>query len=164
MKQSTQPYPITFATCRGFIIILKRRLRVSCFSFEKFLKSSDSLHVYEANKIIFTSSKSRLLPLLEYIGRFSSYQKQVIIFDKIMGNGAALLSVLANCQKVYSPLGSQLAISTLDKYHINYQITNIVPYIQKNPEGEMCPMEKLSLHKEPEEFYTAIKEIVPTST
>ena len=39
---------------------------MSCFSFEKFLMGSDSLHVYEASKIIFTSSKSGLLPLLEY--------------------------------------------------------------------------------------------------
>jgi len=132
---------------------------MDCFSFEKFLISSDSLHIYGASKLIFTSDKSSLLPLLEYIDRFSPYHQQVIIFDKIMGNGAALLSVLANCQKVYSPLGSQLAISTLDKYHISYHITNTVPYIRKTPRGEMCPMEKLSLHKDPEEFYAAVRNI-----
>ena len=132
---------------------------MGCCAFQKFLMSSDSLHVYEASEIIFTSDKAGLLPLLKYIDRFSSYHQQVIIFDKIMGNGAALLSVLANCQKVYSPLGSQLAISTLDKYHIRYHITNTVPYIRKTPRGEMCPMEKLSLHKDPEEFYTAVRNI-----
>ena len=129
------------------------------FSFEKFLASGDSLHIYQDGKLIFTSDKSGLIPLLEYIDRSSPCHQQVKIFDKIMGNGAALLSVLANCQKVYSPLGSQLAISTLDKYHINYQITKIVPYIQKNQGGEMCPIEKLSLHKAPEEFYTAVRNI-----
>ena len=136
---------------------------MGCSSFQKFLMSSDSLHVYKANKIIFTSGKAGLLPLLEYIDRFSLCHQQVTIFDKIMGNGAALLSILANCQKVYSPLGSQLAINTLDKYLISYHITNTVPYIRKTPRGEMCPMEKLSLHKEPEEFYTAVKEIFPAS-
>ena len=121
--------------------------------------SSDSLHVYEASKIIFTSDKAGLLPLLEYIDRFSPCHQQVTIFDKIMGNGAALLSVLAKCQKVYSPLGSQLAINTLDKYLISYHITNTVPYIRKTPGGGTCPMEKLSLHKDPEEFYAAVRNI-----
>ena len=132
---------------------------MGCRSFQKFLMSSDSLHVYKANKIIFTSDKAGLLPLLEYIDRFSLCHQQVTIFDKIMGNGAALLSILANCQKVYSPLGSQLAINTLDKYLISYHITNTVPYIRKTPGGEMCPMEKLSLHKDPEEFYAAVRNI-----
>ena len=132
------------------------------FSFEKFLASGDSLQIYEDSKIIFNSSKSGLLPLLEYIDKLSSYHRQVKIFDKIMGNGSALLSVLTNCQKVYSPLGSQLAINTLDKYEISYHIKNIVPYIRKTPRGEMCPMEKLSLHKDPEEFYTAVRNIINT--
>ena len=132
---------------------------MGCRSFQKFLMSSDSLHVYEASKIIFTSDKAGLLPLLEYIDRFSPCHQQVTIFDKIMGNGAALLSVLANCQKVYSPLGSQLAINTLDKYLISYHIANTVSYIRKTPRGEMCPMEKLSLHKGPEEFYAAVRNI-----
>ncbi len=133
---------------------------MGCSSFQKFLMSSDSLHVYEASKLIFTSDKAGLLPLLEYINRFSPFHQRVTIIDKIMGNGVALLSVLANCQEVYSPLGSQLAISTLDKYHISYHITNIVSYIRKTPDGEMCPMEKLSLHKDPEEFYAAITNII----
>lgn len=132
---------------------------MGCCSFQKFLTSSDNLHVYETSKIIFTSDKAGLLPLLEYIDRFSLYHQQVAIFDKIMGNGAALLSVLANCQEVYSPLGSQLAISTLDKYRISYHITNIVPYIRKTLMGEMCPMEKLSMHKDPAGFYAAVRDI-----
>jgi len=106
---------------------------MGCRSFQKFLMSSDSLRAYEASKIIFTSDKSGLIPLLEYINKLSSYHQQVKIFDKITGNGAALLSVLANCEKVYSPLGSQLATSTLDKYDISYHIEYIVPYIRKTP-------------------------------
>ncbi len=135
---------------------------MDCHSLRDFLASGDSLKVYEADKLIFASEKASLLPLLEYIDRFSSRYRQVRIFDKIMGNGAALLSVLTNCQEVYSPLGSQLALSTLDKYHISYHITNVVPYILKTPGGEMCPMEKLSLHKNPEEFHAAITNIINT--
>ncbi|MFC1984574.1 DUF1893 domain-containing protein [Chloroflexota bacterium] len=137
---------------------------MDCCSFQKFLMSGDSLHVCEANKLIFTSDKAGLLPLLEYIDRFPPVHQRVTIIDRIMGNGAALLSVLANCKEVYSSLGSQLAINTLDEYHINYHIMNIVPYIKKTPDGEMCSMEKLSLHKNPEEFYTSIRNITDGRT
>ena len=128
--------------------------------FKEFLSSGDTLQVYKGDKLLFSSGKDRLLPLLEYIDNFAPYHQQVIIFDKIMGNAAALLSVEASCQEVYSPLGSQLAVKTLDKYGIKYHLTEIVPYIQK-PNGEdMCPMEKLSINKEPEEFYQVITNII----
>ncbi len=128
--------------------------------FNEFLLSSDTLRVYEGNQLIFSSTKDRLLPLLEYIDRFAPHPQPVIILDKIMGNAAALLSVEANCREVYSPLGSQLAVKTLDKYGIKYQLTEIVPYIQKPNGDDMCPMEKLSIDKEPEEFYEAIRSII----
>lgn len=123
--------------------------------FNRFLTGSDTLQVYKGSKLLFASNKDRLLPLLEYINRFAHYH-QVVIFDKIMGNAAALLAVKASCREVYSPLGSQLAIKTLDKYHIKYHLSETVPRIQK-PNGEdMCPMEKLSMNREPEEFYELI--------
>ena len=128
--------------------------------FNEFLLSADSLQVYKDSQLLFSSSKDRLLPLLEYIERLAPYHRQVVVFDKVMGNAAALLSVEANCQEVYSPLGSQLAVKTLEKYGIKYHITEIVPYIQQ-PNGEdMCPMEKLSLNKGPEEFYEVIKSMM----
>ena len=127
--------------------------------FNEFLMSGDTLRVYEGNQLVFSSIKDRLLPLLEYIDRFPPYHQQVVILDKIMGNAAALLSIKASCQEVYSPLGSQLAVKTLDKYGIKHHLTKIVPYIQK-PNGEdLCPMEKLSINKEPEEFCEVIKNI-----
>jgi len=125
--------------------------------FNEFLTSSDTLWVYEGDQLIFSSSKDRLLPLLEYIDWFTPYHQQVVIFDKITGNAAALLLIKAGCQEVYSPLGSRLAIKTLDKYGIKYYLTEIVPYIQKPGGEDMCLMEKLSIDKEPEEFYEVIR-------
>ena len=130
------------------------------YFFSEFLGSGDTLRVYEDDRLIFSSDKDRLLALLEYLGRFVSYYQPVVIFDKIMGNAAALLSVKAGCREVYSPLGSQLAVKTLNKYDIKYHITEIVPYIQKPDEADMCPMEKLSLNKEPEEFYQVMKDTI----
>jgi len=127
--------------------------------FDEFLASSDTLREYKDGTLLFSSSKDRLLPLLEYIDRAVPLHQQVVIFDKVMGNAAALLSVKVSCQEVYSPLGSQLAVKTLDKYGIKYHITEIVPYIQKANREDMCPMEKLSIDKEPEEFYEALRSI-----
>ncbi len=128
--------------------------------FEEFLKSKETLRIYKDGDLLFSSEKDRLLPLREYLEGYSPYQQGVVIFDKIMGNAAALLSVIAGCIETYSPLGSQIAVTTLEKYSIKYHITKIVPYIQRPNSEEMCPMEKLSLDKEPEEFYRALRETV----
>ncbi len=128
--------------------------------FDEFLVSGDTLRVYKDGKLLFSSSKDGLFPLLEYIARFVPHNRQVVIFDKIIGNAAALLSVKASCREVYSPLGSQLAIKTLGKYGIKHHITEIVPYIQKSNGEDMCPMEELSINKKPEEFYEVVISII----
>jgi len=128
--------------------------------FRKFLVSEDTLRVYEGDWLVFSSDKDRLLPLLEYLDRFAPQYRQVVVFDKIIGNAAALLSVKAGCREVYSPMGSQLAIKTLEKHGIEYHFTEVVPHIQKPDGTDMCPMEKLSIGKGPEEFYQAMLNLV----
>ncbi len=125
--------------------------------FNEFLSGSDTLRVYKDDRLLFSSNRDRLFPLLEYIDQFAPYQQPVVIFDKVMGNAAALLSIKAGGRKVYSPRGSQLAIETLDKYGIKYYLTEIVPYIQKPGGQGMCPMENMSLDKGPEEFYQVMR-------
>ena len=127
--------------------------------FDDFLISKDTLRVYKDNNLLFASSKDRLLPLLEYIDRFTPHQKDVTVFDRIVGNGAALLLKKALCNRVYSPLGSELAVKTLSNYDIEYHFTEIVPYIQNSAREDMCPMEKLSIGKSPEEFYEALRQV-----
>lgn len=134
-------------------MVIDRRL------LREFSANGDSLRVYEDGHIIFASDKDGLLPLLEYIDMFAAGHRQVVIVDKIAGNAAALLSVLADCAKVLSPLGSRLAINTLDKYGIKHHFDAIVPYISKDESGIMCPMEKSSMGKNPEEFYEAIRKL-----
>jgi len=129
-------------------------------AFNEFLKSSDRLRVYEGERLIFSSARERLLPLMDYIDGFHRYHQKVIIFDRIMGNAAALLSIKARCQEVYSPLGSQPALETLGKYGIKHHIGVIVPYIQQDGHEEICPMEKLSFNKGPEEFWQLMVDII----
>ena len=123
--------------------------------FSEFLASNDTLRVYSGDRLLFTSSKDGLRSLLEYLDRFYPYEKDIIVFDRITGNAAALLLERMFCREVYSPLGSKLAVKTLRHFGITYHFTDIVPYIESRGQEGMCPMEKLSLGKSPEEFYQA---------
>jgi len=123
--------------------------------FSEFLVSNDKLRVYSGDRLIFTSSRDGLLSLLEYIDKFSPYEKAVTVFDRVVGNAAALLLKRIFCREVYSPLGSELAVRTLSYFGIGYHFTEIVPYIRGRGQEGMCLMEKLSLGKSPEEFYQA---------
>ena len=127
--------------------------------FREFLESGNSLWVYKDGGHLFTSSKSGILPLLEYIGTLAPHHRQITIFDKVVGNAAALLSVKAAVEEVYSPLGSELAARTLRDYDVKYYFSETAPYIQNRSQDDMCPMEKLSIDRSPEEFFElAIKQ------
>jgi hypothetical protein len=126
--------------------------------YDDFLSSTDTLRVYSDENLLFSSEKDRLIPLVEYL-KTPDRPGKVVIMDRVTGNAAALLSILAGCTVIYSPLGSDIAAGTLEKYSITYHFGEIVPYIQRQDSEEMCPMEKLSLEKDPEEFYKAFLEI-----
>ncbi|MBN2076849.1 MAG: DUF1893 domain-containing protein [Dehalococcoidales bacterium] len=126
--------------------------------YNDFVSSTDTLRVYSDENLLFSSEKDRLIPLIEYLETPDRSDNAVII-DRVTGNAAALLSILAGCAEIYSPLGSEIAVGTLDKYGITYHFGETVPYIQRPDSEEMCPMEKLSLEKDPEEFYQAFLEI-----
>ena len=121
--------------------------------FARFVDSSDTFRVYHKGKLIFKSKKERLSPLLDYIDRYSPQVKDVVIFDRIVGNAAALLLQKAFCLEIYSPLGSEFAARTLSEQGIKYHFSRTVPYILNQAGDDICPMEKLSLGKNPEEFF-----------
>jgi len=128
--------------------------------FDEFLTSDNTLRVYKDSKLIFASDKDRLLPLAEYIDKSASNHRDVVVFDKIMGRAAALLCIKANCREIYSPLGSQLAIEVLEEHGIKYHLSQIVSHIQQPNREDMCPMERLSLDKNPEEFYQLLQNLL----
>ena len=128
-----------------------------------FLTSNDTLRVYKNNELLFASSQDRLLPILEYISQFVNPEKDITVFDRIVGNAAALLLKKVFCHEIYSPLGSKLAARTLSGYSIRYHFTEIIPYICNSTGEDICPMEKLSIGKSPEEFYEAVSHIIAKS-
>ena len=127
--------------------------------FREFLESQDTLCVLDGDEKLFTSKEGVLLPLLEYIDRFSHLHPQVTILDKTVGNAAALLSIKVGATEVYSPLGSKLAADTLSRYQREYHFTKVVPFILARNGRDMCPMEKLSLSEDmsPDKLYQSVK-------
>lgn len=126
--------------------------------FNKFLSSRDTLRVYRNDSMLFSSEKERLLPLMEYLNKYNPHLDSVVVFDRVVGNAAALLLTKILCKEVFSELGSENAVKTLEAFDIKYHFNRTVPCIENDNRSDMCPMEKLSLGKSPEEFYAALKE------
>jgi hypothetical protein len=125
--------------------------------FDEFLKSEDTFRVYKDKRLIFTSCKDRLMPILEYADRYFPYEQGVTVFDRVVGNAAALLLEKIRGSKVFSQLGSENAKHTLDSFGIKYYFLEVVPYIEDDNRQGMCPMEKMSSGKTPEEFYQMLR-------
>ncbi|MCX8126768.1 MAG: DUF1893 domain-containing protein, partial [Dehalococcoidia bacterium] len=128
--------------------------------FEDFLASGDTLRVYHSGRLIFSSGKDRLLPLLDYIEQNKPLKPGVVVFDRITGNAAALLLQKIDCREVYSVIGSRLAAGTLEKFGIYYHFNKTVDFIADRTGNEMCPMEKLSLGKSPDDFFVAVTNLL----
>jgi hypothetical protein len=126
--------------------------------FRDFMDSSDTLRVYKDAECIFKSEKDVLAPLVEFISKRACDDHSLVILDKVSGNAAALLSIKAGACQVFSPLGSQLGADTLTRHRVEHYIERMVPYILARNGKDMCPMEKLSLDKTPDEFYETIKQ------
>ncbi|HUT68372.1 MAG TPA: DUF1893 domain-containing protein [Dehalococcoidales bacterium] len=125
--------------------------------YKAFISSDDTLRIYDGETLAFSSKKDQLLPLMEYIAAQKAAGGPVTIYDKVIGNSAALLAVKANAREACSPLGSEIAVKTLQKYGVKYHLDKIVPRI-KRPDGRgLCPMEEMSIGKDPEEFYRELK-------
>jgi len=130
---------------------------MSELTFEQFIGSGDTLWVYHDRRLIFSSKKEQLTPLLEYIDAFVPKVKGVKVFDRIVGNATALLLEKASCREVYSPLGSRYAALTLEDKGIRYHFRKTVPHILNEKGNDICPMEKLSLDKSSDEFIAILR-------
>jgi len=122
------------------------------YSLNRFQKSSYSLVVYQNNKRIFTSQASALKPLLFFFRKNLS-NNNLIIYDKIIGRAAALLLVLANPQKIYTPILSYSAEKVLQQHKIAVEFKKQVQFISDYTKEKMCGWEKLAKDKTPQQFY-----------
>ncbi|MBW2598521.1 MAG: DUF1893 domain-containing protein [Deltaproteobacteria bacterium] len=125
--------------------------------FESFLKSGDTIRIISPDGKVFRSQRKGISPLLSYIEQNCPHMDEVVILDKVTGNAAALLMKKALCREVFSAIGSKLAAETLEVFGIASYFTKTVPYIINREGTGMCPFEKMSLGKSPDEFYKLVK-------
>jgi len=125
--------------------------------FNYFLASKDNLRAYHGAELVFSSKDSGLAPLVDYVIKFAPATGEVLVFDRVVGNAAALLLKLALCTEVWSSLGSERAAQTLSNFGIRYHFVTKVLYILNRHSSDICPFEKLSMGKTPDEFYETIK-------
>ncbi len=125
--------------------------------FNEFLKSSWGLEIWFNKKKIYRSKKSGVKGLLDFIKRHGKRYKNIIIFDKIVGQGVSLLAVYLRAGAVYGKTGSKLAAKTLGKFKIKFYFQKTVTNILNREKTDLCPLEKISFAKSPEKFYNCLK-------
>lgn len=134
-------------------------------SLKEFEKSDLGLKILSDNRVIFESNQKGITPAVNFLKKFGTDLKNLVIYDRIVGQAVALLFVYLceesplkdrNVKKVLGVTGSEKAEKVLKKYQIPFYFLKTVPYIANREKTTPCPFEKLSEGKTPEEFYQIV--------
>jgi len=128
------------------------------------INSKNTLELLSEGKIIYSSDKSGLRPLIEMISiikeKYSSYDN-LELNDKVTGLAAAKLIIhLGKIIKIHTNIASSSAMELLLKHNIQVYAAIIVKQILNKDKTAQCPMELKSEKLNPEEFYTELKKIM----
>lgn len=107
-------------------------------------KESYTFVLIKKGKLIKTSYRKGVLPLLEIIIEDGKVLNQAVIADKVIGRAAALLVANYKIKGLYADTISQKAIEVLDNFSVFYQFGKCVPYIKNRDQSDQCPLEKLT--------------------
>jgi hypothetical protein len=118
---------------------------------EKFKESGLSILVLKGEKVLFSSDKEMLKPLIEAIGSVDMHGATV--YDKIVGRAAMLLFVKAKVKEVFALVASKTAVQVAEQYEIPFVVEELTERIINRKGDDICPMEKKSECLGPEEFY-----------
>ena len=106
---------------------------------------------------IFKFSLPGVKTLMTLLKEDPSLLKDSIVFDKIVGKGAAALMILGGVAEIYAELISEHAINLLETTGIKFSYKERVPFIENNTKTGLCPIEKLSVTSdEPNVIYKKI--------
>ena len=106
---------------------------------------------------VFSSTKSDLLPILDYLDSDRSDHTGAILFDRYIGRAAALLMTILQPAHVYTPVISKGGRAVLEEHGIEFEATETVEYLMGVASDGMCRWEKLSLGKSPAEFHELVR-------
>lgn len=105
-----------------------------------------SLVVVKGGKVIFTSEDKGIKPMYYLSKNMKDEVKGGSIADKVIGRGAALLSIYLDIKQVYGKVMSKEAVEVLEGGNIAYGFETLCDRIQNRDKSGLCPVEKLSLN------------------
>lgn len=107
--------------------------------------------------MVYTSSKTGVAPLLEWIEAGIDFN-DFSAADKIVGKAAALLFVSRGIKAIYSPVMSETAKEIFIRYGIEFEYSDLVPKIFNRKGRGQCPMEQaVSLIDDPSRALKALQ-------
>ena len=71
--------------------------------------------------------------------------KDSVVFDKVVGKGAAALMIIGEVKEIYAELISEHAITLLNSTDIKFSYGEKVPFIENKTKTGFCPIEMLSI-------------------
>ncbi|MDO8340093.1 MAG: DUF1893 domain-containing protein [Candidatus Burarchaeum sp.] len=120
--------------------------------------SAPSLQVFKAGKLAFSSEEAGLKPLAHLFFTKPSLLRGSSVYDKVVGEAAARIFILAKVAKVHAGTASKRALERLHHAGILVMAAREVEIICNAKHSAMCPMEKLSgEHAEDKKFVEALK-------
>ena len=124
---------------------------------EMLQKEQFTFVLMKEGRVIKTSHKGGVIPLMEVIRQDDKVLDKAVIADKVIGRAAALLAVYYQVKAVYAELISQKAREVLDNHSVFYQFKQCVPYIKNREHNDQCPLEKLTQNiSDPANAYSQI--------
>lgn len=113
------------------------------------------LALIKDDRIVFSSDKSGLRPLIECINKFKL--KDCILHDKVVGLAAARLIIYSEMfSRVITPLASRPAVELLNNANIILKATLVVDNILNKDKSSICPMELKAQNLSNKDFFLEI--------
>jgi hypothetical protein len=113
-----------------------------------------SLALIQGDKIIFSSDRHGLRPLMDCLENYSQVKEKLTLHDKVIGLAAAKLIVYSGIiSEVHTPLASKPAKKFLEENGVKFYAKEIVANILKKDQSSICPSEIVALNTaEPDAF------------
>lgn len=122
---------------------------------------NQKIAVVKDGGVVFKSTDRGIKPMYHLAKNMRDKTDGASIADRVIGKGAAILSVYLNVRDIYAELISESAIEILEKNHINYEFKDRCDHIKNRDKTDYCPIEKRSIDTEdPEILLERIEEFL----
>lgn len=122
-------------------------------------KGINTCIILKDNDIIYESSDRGVKPLLDFLDG-NNKKTNLVLVDRIIGKGAAILADIIGISEIYTPIISIQALEYIENYSdIKVHFDKKVPYIINRNRDGMCPVESSldGIHNKDEALSTILK-------